>query len=146
MRYLRRTQYTRDDDLSEDTDWDDSSTRRHFISKVLGIITVRAIFQKDQFQMNLVCLICLSSQFQMVFTSGCTVGVLFWPLAKNTFKPVWYIYIGSGGMCVLSTIIYCCRRLARRVPLNYFLLIFYTLFTTLLVVSTTVHYQTRLVS
>ncbi|XP_017858230.1 PREDICTED: uncharacterized protein LOC108610565 isoform X2 [Drosophila arizonae] len=122
MEAFRRTQYREEDDLTEGTDWTDGRTRRHFISKVLVIIG-----------------------FQMAFTAGCTVGVLFWPLAINMFQKEKYLmYIGAGGMFVGSSVIFCCRRLSRKVPINYFLLFVYTIFTTMMVCSTTVYYQTNL--
>ncbi|XP_017858229.1 PREDICTED: protein lifeguard 1 isoform X1 [Drosophila arizonae] len=123
MEAFRRTQYREEDDLTEGTDWTDGRTRRHFISKVLVIIG-----------------------FQMAFTAGCTVGVLFWPLAINMFQKEKYLmYIGAGGMFVGSSVIFCCRRLSRKVPINYFLLFVYTIFTTMMVCSTTVYYQTNLI-
>ncbi|XP_023166241.1 uncharacterized protein LOC111596311 isoform X2 [Drosophila hydei] len=119
---MRRVNYDSDEDHTEGTDWGDEGTRRHFISKVLTIIA-----------------------FQMAFTAAITCGVLFIDPAKSFFLQYWYMcYIGTGGMIVISFILYCCRSLARHPIVGSVLLFLYTIFATILVCSVTVYYEINL--
>lgn len=80
--------------------------RRNFITKVLGIVTA-----------------------QMLFTTGIVIATIAWDDSNDWFKDNWWIvFVFLALMIIPEFILICCMHsVARKVPINYILLLIFTM-------------------
>ncbi|XP_034474444.1 protein lifeguard 1 [Drosophila innubila] len=88
----------------DNENFEDDSTRRHFISKVCSILAM-----------------------QLAITAGITCIFVFIESPRHWLSEHgWLFYVAIGIYMILSLALFCCLSLARKVPINYILLILCT--------------------